>query len=74
MDSGGLLIDGGDAGWSNSWSVVVDGVMGGQSSGFLGFSDDVPQKLEFTGVVSLDGGGFSEVRLPALPRLRHLLC
>jgi hypothetical protein len=48
-----LLIDGGSDGWSaNAWGVIVDGVMGGKSSGFVDFSKDAPQVLEFTGAVS----------------------
>ncbi len=57
-----LLIDGGNAGWSaNAWGVVTDGVMGGKSSGFVDFVGVVPQVLEFTGAISLDGGGISTV-------------
>ena len=48
------------------WFVQVDGVMGGKSSGALDFTagtaDDVERVMEFTGRISLDGGGFSSVR------------
>jgi len=56
-------IDGGEeSGWdTNQWSVQVDGVMGGKSSGNVQFlsSNNV---MKFTGDISLDGGGFSSVR------------
>lgn len=42
------------------WRIVVDGVMGGQSTGALGIQDDV---LVFSGETSLrNNGGFSSIR------------
>ena len=52
----------------DSWYVQVDGVMGGKSSGALDFTAsgtadiDDEHVMEFTGTISLDGGGFSSVR------------
>jgi len=48
----------------DSWYVQVDGVMGGKSSGALEFSGDDEGRpvMNFTGKISLDGGGFSSVR------------
>ena len=49
----------------DSWYVQVDGVMGGKSSGTLDFiagGNDDDHVMEFTGTISLDGGGFSSVR------------
>jgi hypothetical protein len=57
-----LILDGGPNGWqTNAWTTVLDGVMGGQSSGSLSFiqSNTV---MSFTGDIILDGGGFSSVR------------
>jgi len=57
-----VRIDGGDEGWTKrQWYVQVDGVMGGKSSGQMEFlsNDSV---MQFTGDISLDGGGFSSVR------------
>merc|ERR1740130_1072829 len=73
-----LRIDGngneGESWDEDSWSVQVDGVMGGQSTGRLEFimssssSDDENNGnnnvLKFTGDISLNGGGFSSVRRP----------
>merc|ERR1740130_1896490 len=73
-----LRIDGngneGESWDEDRWSVQVDGVMGGQSTGRLEFitssssSDDENNGnnnvLKFTGDISLDGGGFSSVRRP----------
>jgi hypothetical protein len=58
-----LRIDGGtESGWeSNKWSVVVDGVMGGQSSGSITFQNS-NSVMAFSGDIILDGGGFSSVR------------
>ena len=44
---------------ANDWSVTVDGVMGGRSSGKLSASDD---GLVFSGDINLNGGGFSSIR------------
>lgn len=70
-------IDGGnDVGWDErSWYVQVDGVMGGKSSGEMEFISTLPEDdsdneeidsianmMQFTGDISLDGGGFSSVR------------
>merc|ERR1740133_598525 len=65
----------------DSWSVQVDGVMGGQSTGRLEFitssssSDDENNGnnnvLKFTGDISLDGGGFSSVRRQILLDLNN---
>jgi NADH dehydrogenase [ubiquinone] 1 alpha subcomplex assembly factor 1 len=44
------------------WRIVVDGVMGGRSTGLLEQQQDV---LVFTGVTSLENnGGFSSIRAP----------
>uniref|UniRef100_A0A6U2CT99 NADH:ubiquinone oxidoreductase intermediate-associated protein 30 domain-containing protein n=1 Tax=Hemiselmis andersenii TaxID=464988 RepID=A0A6U2CT99_HEMAN len=52
---------GGSGGWSDGeWYVQVDGVMGGKSSGSLSFPSS--SVMQFSGVISLDGGGFSSVR------------
>ncbi|KAL7490883.1 hypothetical protein ACHAWT_000699 [Skeletonema menzelii] len=59
-----LLIDGGDSGWqTGSWYSQVDGVMGGKSSGELTFLES-NTIMSFSGIISLDGGGFSSVRKP----------
>merc|ERR1740130_1310269 len=77
-DNNVLRIDGngneGESWDEDSWSVQVDGVMGGQSTGRLEFitssssSDDENNGnnnvLKFTGDISLNGGGFSSVRRP----------
>lgn len=56
-----LLIDGGPDGWTtNAWGTMVDGVMGGKSSGFVTFVE--PDTMQFSGTISLDGGGFAMVR------------
>lgn len=57
-----LILDGGPDGWqTNAWTTILDGVMGGQSSGSLSFlqSNTV---MSFNGDIILDGGGFSSVR------------
>ncbi|CAK0857783.1 unnamed protein product [Prorocentrum cordatum] len=55
-----LILHGGAGGWDESaWSVQVDGVMGGKSSGELRFQDG---RLVFSGIIDLNGGGFSSVR------------
>ena len=51
----------------DSWYVQVDGVMGGKSSGTLDFTTgttdtDDEHVMQFTGTISLDGGGFSSIR------------
>jgi len=48
---------GGGEGW-DGWSTVVDGVMGGLSSGMMDTDGDV---LVFSGDIVLDGGGFSSI-------------
>lgn len=48
--------DGADA---SDWSVVDDGVMGGDSQGRLGVADGA---LVFTGELVTEGGGFTSVR------------
>merc|ERR1740130_622226 len=77
-DNNVLRIDGngneGESWDEDRWSVQVDGVMGGQSTGRLEFitssssSDDENNGnnnvLKFTGDISLNGGGFSSVRRP----------
>jgi transforming growth factor-beta-induced protein len=55
-----LTIGGGSQEWDKSqWNVVLDGVMGGKSSGSVDVKDG---KMVFAGSISLDGGGFSSVR------------
>lgn len=44
------------------WQTVLDGVMGGRSSGSFVVED---QRMVFTGVLNTNGGGFSSVRRPA---------
>lgn len=57
-----LRLDGGPTGWDQSrWYVQVDGVMGGRSTGDLTFTDS-GTVLDFSGDISLIGGGFSSVR------------
>jgi len=58
-----LRLDGGnELGWDRSqWRSQVDGVMGGKSSGFLQFEDS-DTTMSFSGDISLDGGGFSNLR------------
>jgi energy-converting hydrogenase Eha subunit A len=59
-----LRLDGGNDGWDvSAWRVVVDGVMGGKSSGYLNFEDS-QRTMSFDGNIDLDGGGFSSVRKP----------
>merc|ERR1740130_1908787 len=83
-DNNVLRIDGngneGESWDEDSWSVQVDGVMGGQSTGRLEFitssssSDDENGNnnvLKFTGDISLNGGGFSSVRRPILLNLNN---
>ena len=43
----------------STWSVVLDGVMGGRSTGSIDASDSV---LHFTGNCNLNGGGFASIR------------
>lgn len=51
---------GGAAGWSSgSWSTVLDGVMGGRSSGTFVIEG---KTLVFSGDIKNDGGGFASVR------------
>lgn len=54
------LLDGGSGGWQqNAWSVVVDGVMGGRSTGNVNFAGGA---MVFSGNINLNGGGFSSVQ------------
>jgi hypothetical protein len=59
-------VDDSNEGWDvGRWYVLVDGVMGGQSTGgmeFISMSENDNELLKFTGDISLDGGGFSSVR------------
>lgn len=51
---------GGAAGWSSgSWSTVLDGVMGGRSSGTFVIEG---KSLVFSGDINNDGGGFASMR------------
>jgi hypothetical protein len=53
-------IDGGTNGWDKSaWALVLDGVMGGRSTGRASYQDNT---MTFSGTISLNGGGFSSVR------------
>jgi len=52
-----VALDGGTE--KEGWSVVIDGVMGGKSTGAMTTEDGV---LQFTGNINLDGGGFSSIR------------
>ncbi len=57
-----LKIDFGHQADGQDWQVVVDGVMGGLSKGYLSFTDE---GLLLKGTVSLENnGGFSSVRGP----------
>mmetsp|Transcript_25954 Transcript_25954/g.65287 ORF Transcript_25954/g.65287 Transcript_25954/m.65287 type:complete len:416 (-) Transcript_25954:102-1349(-) len=55
--SGQAVYGGGSEAWSG-WSTVVDGVMGGKSSGTM---EPDGQAVRFYGTISLDGGGFSSI-------------
>merc|ERR1711957_811460 len=55
-----LRLAGGEQGWnSNAWKTVLDGVMGGRSSGNFNIEDNT---MVFTGTVNNAGGGFASVR------------
>jgi len=56
-----ILLGGGLEGWKG-WSPVVDGVMGGKSSGDLEVIVDDDSALVFSGDIVMDGGGFSSAR------------
>jgi len=59
---GDLLLDGNSDHWdANDWSVIVDGVMGGRSSGYMEYVDS-GAALRFWGDINLIGGGFSSLR------------
>jgi len=46
----------------SSWSVGTDGVMGGQSSGYVSYSNDPPNEtMTFHGTINTNGGGFANV-------------
>jgi len=56
-----LILAGGgtENGWKNDiWSVGVDGVMGGKSTGFLSY-DNSDATMRFYGTINLNGGGFA---------------
>jgi hypothetical protein len=72
---GSVIVDGNEGWDEDSWYVLVDGVMGGQSTGRMEFitssdennnnnsnKNEFGKLLKFTGDISLDGGGFSSVR------------
>jgi len=49
-------------GWDqSSWSVGVDGVMGGTSRGYVSYSDDPNDTMTFYGTINTNGGGFANV-------------
>ena len=50
------------------WRTVLDGVMGGRSTGTR-FFEDGPEggHMVFQGAINTDGGGFSSIRLPVDP-------
>mmetsp|Transcript_7866 Transcript_7866/g.14113 ORF Transcript_7866/g.14113 Transcript_7866/m.14113 type:complete len:422 (-) Transcript_7866:348-1613(-) len=52
-----LVYGGGSAGWSE-WDTVVDGVMGGLSSGAMDLDGEA---VRFSGDINFDGGGFSSI-------------
>jgi len=54
-----FTLAGGNSWNSNQWSVTVDGVMGGRSTGSVTFQDGM---MIFSGSINLNGGGFSSVR------------
>jgi uncharacterized surface protein with fasciclin (FAS1) repeats len=55
-----LVLAGGSKNWDpNVWSVTVDGVMGGKSTGSVAFEAGT---MVFAGNINLNGGGFSSVR------------
>mmetsp|Transcript_29391 Transcript_29391/g.82886 ORF Transcript_29391/g.82886 Transcript_29391/m.82886 type:complete len:321 (+) Transcript_29391:244-1206(+) len=58
VPSDGTAFGGGDAGWSD-WITILDGVMGGKSSGSVAIEDQ--GSLRFIGEINNDGGGFSSV-------------
>ena len=61
------LIDFGKEKGGSEWNVIVDGVMGGLSTGKATFTDNT---VQFTGNLSLENnGGFSSYRMPF--GLRH---
>lgn len=59
---GRLLVDFADAAEGGRWNTVLDGVMGGRSTGSFAMQGD---RMVFTGVLNTNGGGFSSVRRPA---------
>jgi len=61
-DDSRVLFDFSEAGDFENWRIVVDGVMGGRSTGQLSKQQDT---LLFTGETSLENnGGFSSIRAP----------
>lgn len=48
------------------WATVLDGVMGGRSSGTFEIADGT---LRFSGVLNTNGGGFSSMRAPTNAKL-----
>lgn len=59
---GRTLVDFADAGEPARWTTVLDGVMGGRSTGSFVVEGD---RMVFTGVLNTNGGGFSSVRRPS---------
>ena len=59
---GRVLVDFAKPEEAGRWQTVLDGVMGGRSSGTFVVEDG---RVVFTGVLNTNGGGFSSVRRPA---------
>jgi len=59
---GRLLVDFAAAEEGGRWNTVLDGVMGGRSTGSFAMGGD---RMVFTGVLNTNGGGFSSVRRSA---------
>ena len=55
------LVDFGNDAEPKRWRTILDGVMGGRSSGEFEVEDG---RMLFTGVLNTNGGGFSSVRRP----------
>jgi len=60
MTTATFNIDFGTANNATDWTVIVDGVMGGRSTGTITYTENT---LQFSGALSLENnGGFSQIR------------
>lgn len=59
-----MSLDFSDEAEITSWQTVLDGVMGGRSTGVRFVEDD---HIVFKGIINTNGGGFSSIRKPMQP-------